>query len=159
MTGCHEHNSSPSITGRGGDGADQWSTHQLSRSFRKSTFDRWNFWARRPYASATCKVASQRANDFLRQGFGCDRSREKNQRPSFENCARQFCADGSIRGARIGGRYFVGSGYQFSTGGRSTSRIFLSQGWPARYAHEHGSRFDGSRMVGAGITRGHHARD
>ena len=159
MTGCYEYNSSPSLAGRGGDSADQWPTHLLRHDITKSTLDRWNIWARWSYSGIVSSASLPGARDFIRQGSGCDRSSGKNQRPKTTYSARQFRADGAVCGTRIRRWHFVRSWNQLATSGRSASRFFISQGWSARYADEHKSRLDGSRMVGAGITRGHHTGD
>ena len=159
MTGCYEHNSSPSITGRGGDGANQWPAHSASKRSTKYFSNRWNLWARWSYRGFAQTVTNSCTHDFFRQRFGCDSGRKQNQRSTLNHCSRQFCADGSVRPSRICRWNFIGPRNQFTTSRRGTSGIFISSRRSARYANEYRSRFDGSPVVRAGAARGNHTRD
>ena len=159
MTGCHEHNSSPSVAGRGGDGANQWFTHSRTRCSKKYFTHRWHLWARWSYSGFAQAATVIRSHDIFRQRFGCDSSSTADQRSSPTDCARQLCTNGSVRRARISRWNFVGLGDQLTSSGRGTSWIFISPRRSFGHAYEYRAWFNGRTVVRASASRGNHARD
>ena len=142
MIGPHELFTSPSVAGRGGDSIDQRQLEQQCSVHRR------NIWARWPFSGLTQHAQSTSTTTGIRQRFKCTGHSTTHNRQPFHYRAQQLCNDGAVCKSGIGRWRTARLRNQLATSRRGSEGIFISSGWPARYAYGYIAGNDCTAMVG-----------